>query len=119
MTHHETANKVSPVQATQNEAKSRHGIILSTILAAFEAYGAALCGYVATDPAADTAIDHLETRPPPTSVAPGKALSLAQPRDTRGHRCARVQLVDGRSGSAIMRSAPRALVLGRRGETGG
>jgi hypothetical protein len=63
MASHENANNGSPLQTTQHEAKNRHGFILSTILAAFEAYGAALCGHIAIDPAADSVIDHPAPKP--------------------------------------------------------
>ena len=63
MTNHETANSGRPSQATKHDANSRHGFIIATILAAFEAYGAALCGHVAIDPAADAEIDHPASKP--------------------------------------------------------
>jgi hypothetical protein len=85
MTSHETANNGGPLQTTQHEAKSRHGFILSTILGAFEAYGAALCGHIAIDPAADSVIDHPASKPTISAIAvhPAKTPSLAKSRSHR------------------------------------
>lgn len=88
MTIRETANNGSPLQTTQHEAKSRHGFILSTILAAFEAYGAALCGHVAIDPAADSVTDHPAPKPAIGVIAvhPAKTPSLAKSRSPRSSK---------------------------------
>lgn len=64
---------------TQRSAGNRHGFIIATILSAFEGYGAALCGHVATDPAADGATNVEKA----ISVSPAPRAACTETLDIR------------------------------------
>jgi hypothetical protein len=63
MTYREIAITRKTSVTSSDGAKNRHGFILGAILAAFEAYGTALCGHIAIDPAADASGDRARTKP--------------------------------------------------------
>ncbi len=84
---HEKLPVLTPKRLPQ--AKSPSGkpkwSILSAILSAFEAYGAALCGHVPKDCAIEEAFLHLEAKPSSPTASESRTKTFAAVRDRSNH----------------------------------